>query len=162
MTRYSFAVIGADNAAAHLRIMASNTLSFEDAFENIGEAFRDQVHTQFDRGGKLVGVRGIGWKPLRPTSVYRYLKRRDRRTGRLAASYHIKGADGNISETSAMSGKFGSKHRRDNNAGQNIPLAIYMQEGTRKMTPRPVSLYNRQLSEQIVEEIAEHLFNGWG
>jgi hypothetical protein len=161
--RYQFAVIGADTAAAHLRLMEKNILSFNRAFETIGEEFREQVAEQFGFRGVLPGIRGVPWAPLhhRTIAIRKGGNRQLIRTGALASSYTIKGYPANISNTSTMTAKFGSGAKRRNNKGKIIPLAKFHQEGTSKMTARPVVLGNKQLDVAIVDTFAEHIFEGW-
>lgn len=159
-TRYEVYVRGAGKAARNLNTLANNLLSFESAFEDIGEAFREQVETQFDLRGALPGIRGP-WKPLSPTTV-RLRGGSSQplfRKGGLKASYL--GGPRNIHDVGPKSARFGSGHKAKSNKGKLVPTAIFHQSGTRNMSERPVVLGNKYLDEDILDAFSNHLFRGW-
>lgn len=163
MAKWQLAVVGADNAAAHLRLMEKNLLSFNRAFEDIGTNFREQVAEQFAARGSLPGVRGINWAPLAPRTIAlrKGGNRQLVRTGALMNSYITPGAPSNISNISNDKARFGSSNRKLNGSHKMKPIARFHQEGTRRMTARPVVLWSRPLDEAIVDAFADHIFDGW-
>ena len=153
-------VIGADKAARNLNMMANNMLSFQGAFEDIGEYFRDQVETQFDLRGALPGIRGP-WRPLSKTTI-RLRGGSSQplvRWGALKASWT--GSGRTIGEVGPKTAKFGSAHKAKSNKGKIVPTAVFHQTGTRHMPERPVVLGNKYLDEDILQAFSDHLFRGW-
>lgn len=159
-TKYEVYVRGAGQAAGNLNRLANNMFSFEPAFSDIGEYFREQVETQFDLRGALPGIRGP-WKPLRPLTI----KLRGGssqplvRKGALKASWL--GGPRHVSDIGPRSARFGTGHKAKPNKGNLQPTAVYHQVGTRKMAARPVVLGNKYLDEDILDAFTDQLFGEW-
>ena len=160
--RYQVEIVGAKQASRNLKTMANNMLSFEQAFEDIGDYFRVQVETQFDLRGALPGVRGP-WAPLKPATIrLRHGSSQPLvRYSKLKRSWATKTYPRNVSEVGAKKARFGSGHKARANNKKIVPTAIFHQLGTRKMVARPVVLGNRFLDEEILDAFSDHLFRGW-
>lgn len=135
-------VTGAERAAATHAGIAMRMRNLHPAMVQIGEGFREGVEAQFQSGG---------WAPLKPyTIAWKGHATKLVHSGGMAASWTIRGADGNISQEYAQRGIWGTSHG----------LVHWHQRGTSRMVARPVRVPPARFDSIVVNEISDYIMNG--